>query len=387
MQDLRTAPPALTVLSEEEVLFRDAVREFAESEIRPHVSEMDEAGHFRSDLIPRFFELGLMGVEVPERVGGAGGSIFMAVLAIEELARVDASAAIYVDVHNTLVNNALLRWGSPEQHARLFPRLTADLLGAFALSEPGSGSDAFALATRAERRGDHWELTGRKFWITNGAEAGLFIVFANVDPSKGYKGITGFLVEREFPGFRVGKKENKLGIRASSTTELILDQCVVPDRNVLGPVGQGYKIAIETLNEGRIGIGAQMIGVARGALEAATAYVKERRQFGKAIAEFQAVQFQLAQMATDLEAARLMVYNTARLKDGGQPFQQQAAMAKLFSSQVADRTTSNCLELFGGYGYSKEYPAEKYYRDAKIGTIYEGTSNMQLQTIAKSLLK
>jgi alkylation response protein AidB-like acyl-CoA dehydrogenase len=379
--------PALTTLSEEEGLFRDAVRDFAESEVRPLVQSMDEAARFEPSLIPRFFELGLMGIEVPERLGGAGGSIFMAVLAIEELARVDASAAIYVDVHNTLVNNALLRWGNPEQHERLFPRLTADLLGAFALSEPGSGSDAFALATKAERRGDHWELTGRKFWITNGAEAGAFIVFANTDFSKGYKGITGFIVERDFPGFAVGKKENKLGIRASSTTELILEQCVVPDENVLGPVGQGYKIAIETLNEGRIGIGAQMIGVGRGALEAATAYVKERKQFGKAIAEFQGVQFQLAQMATDLEAARLMVYNAARLKDAGQPFQQQAAMAKLFSSQVADRTTSNCLELFGGYGYSKEYPAEKYYRDAKIGTIYEGTSNMQLQTIAKGMLR
>jgi alkylation response protein AidB-like acyl-CoA dehydrogenase len=387
MSDLSTAAPPLTVLSEEETLFRDAVREFAETEVRPHVQEMDEAAQFRADLIPKLFDLGLMGIEIPEQFGGAGGGIFMAVLAIEELARIDASAAIYVDVHNTLVNNALLRWGTPEQHSRYFPRLTTDLLGAFALSEPESGSDAFALATRAERKGSHWELTGRKFWITNGAEAGIFIVFANVDPSKGYKGITGFVVERDFPGFSVGKKENKLGIRASSTTELILDQCVVPDRNVLGPVGQGYKIAIETLNEGRIGIGAQMIGVARGALEAATAYVRERRQFGKAIAEFQGVQFQLAQMATDLEAARLMVYNTARLKDAGQSFQQQAAMAKLFSSQVADRTTSNCLELFGGYGYSKEYPAEKYYRDAKIGTIYEGTSNMQLQTIAKAILK
>jgi alkylation response protein AidB-like acyl-CoA dehydrogenase len=368
-------------------MFRDAVREFAESEVRPLVQSMDEAALFEPSLIPKFFELGLMGIEVPEALGGAGGTIFMAVLAIEELARVDASAAIYVDVHNTLVNNALLRWASPEQHERFFPRLTSDLLGAFALSEPGSGSDAFALATRADRKADHWELTGRKFWITNGAEAGLFIVFANTDFSKGYKGITGFIVERDFPGFAVGKKENKLGIRASSTTELILEQCVVPDENVLGPVGQGYKIAIETLNEGRIGIGAQMIGIASGALEAATSYVKERQQFGKVIAEFQGVQFQLAQMATDLEAARLMVYNAARLKDAGLPFAQQAAMAKLFSSQVADRTTSSCLELFGGYGYSKEYPAEKYYRDAKIGTIYEGTSNMQLQTIAKGLLR
>jgi len=388
MQDLRTdAPAALTTLSDEEGLFRDSVREFAKSEVRPLVSSMDEAARFEPSLIPKFFELGLMGIEVPERWGGAGGGVFLAVLAIEELARVDASAAIYVDVHNTLVNNALLRWGTEEQHARYFPRVTSGMLGAFALSEPGSGSDAFALATRADRVGDHWELTGRKFWITNGAEAELFIVFANTDFAKGYKGITGFLVERGFAGFSVGKKENKLGIRASSTTELILEQCVVPETNVLGPVGQGYKIAIETLNEGRIGIGAQMIGVARGALEAATAYVKERTQFGKAIAEFQGVQFQLAQMATDLEAARLMVYNAARLKDAGLAFQQQAAMAKLFSSQVADRITSNCLELFGGYGYSKEYPAEKYYRDAKIGTIYEGTSNMQLQTIAKTLLK
>jgi alkylation response protein AidB-like acyl-CoA dehydrogenase len=387
MQDLRTAVPALTTLSEEESMFRDAVREFAESEVKPHVQEMDEAAQFRPDLIPRFFELGLMGIEVPEQFGGAGGGIFLSVLAIEEIARVDASAAIYVDVHNTLVTNALLRWGNAEQQARYFPKLTTGLLGAFALSEPGSGSDAFALATRAEQKSGHWELTGRKFWITNGAEAGAFIVFGNADPAKGYKGITAFVVDRSAPGFAVGKKENKLGIRASSTTELILEQCVVPNENVLGPVGQGYKIAIETLNEGRIGIGAQMIGVARGALEAATSYVKERRQFGKAIAEFQGVQFQLAQMATDLEAARLMVYNAARLKDAGQPFAQQAAMAKLFSSQVADRITSSCLELFGGYGYSKEYPAEKYYRDAKIGTIYEGTSNMQLQTIAKGLLK
>jgi alkylation response protein AidB-like acyl-CoA dehydrogenase len=387
MQDLRTASPALTSLSEEETMFQDSVREFAETEVKPHVPAMDEAAQFRPDLIPKFFELGLMGIEVPEQFGGAGGGIFMSVLAIEELARVDASAAIYVDVQNTLVNNALLRWGSPEQQARYFPRLTTELLGAFALSEPGSGSDAFALATRAERKAGHWELTGRKFWITNGAEAGVFIVFAHTDLSKGYKGITAFVVERTFAGFSVGKKENKLGIRASSTTELILEQCVVPEENVLGPIGQGYKIAIETLNEGRIGIGAQMIGVARGALEAATTYVKERRQFGKAIADFQGVQFQLAQMVTDLEAARLMVYNAARLKDAGLPFSQQAAMAKLFSSQVADRTTSNCLELFGGYGYSKEYPAEKYYRDAKIGTIYEGTSNMQLQTIAKTFLK
>jgi len=381
------SPQPLTQLSEEEELFRATVREFAETEVKPHVHEMDEAAKFRPDLIRKFFELGLMGIEIPEQYGGAGGTIFLATIAIEELARVDASAAIYVDVHNTLVNNAVLRWGNDAQKARLFPRLTADLLGAFALSEPASGSDAFALETKAEDKGGHWELTGRKFWITNGGEAGFFLVFANADFGKGYKGITAFLVERDFPGFSVGKKENKLGIRASSTTELILEGCRVPKENVLGPVGQGYKIAIETLNEGRIGIGAQMLGVATGALEAAVTYVKERKQFGKAIAEFQGVQFQLAQMATELEAARLMVYNTARLKDSGQPFAREAAMAKLFSSQMADRTTSRCLELFGGYGYSKEYPAEKFYRDAKIGTIYEGTSNMQLLTIAKGVLK
>jgi alkylation response protein AidB-like acyl-CoA dehydrogenase len=387
MSQLATAPQPLSVLSEEETMFRDAVREFAETEIRPYVSEMDEAAQFRPDIIAKFFGMGLMGIEVPEQYGGAGAGIFLATVAIEELARVDASAAIYVDVHNTLVNNAILRWGNDEQQARYFPHMTSDLLGAFALSEPASGSDAFALECKADKVAGGWSLTGRKFWITNGAEAGIFIVFANTDFTKGYKGITAFLVERGFAGFDVGKKENKLGIRASSTTELILEGCVVPDANVLGPVGQGYKIAIETLNEGRIGIGAQMLGVATGALEAATKYVKERKQFGKAIAEFQAVQFQLAQMATDLEAARLMVYNSARLKDAGRPFATEAAMAKLFSSQVADRITSQCVELFGGYGYSKEYPAEKFYRDAKIGTIYEGSSNMQLQTIAKVLLK
>ena len=382
----QTPPGPLSVLSEEEELFRSTVRDFAVAEILPHVHAMDEAARFDPAIIARLFELGLMGIEVPEQHGGAGGSIFLAALAIEELARVDASAAIYVDVHNTLFNNALLRWGSEEQKARLFPRLTTNLLGAFALSEPASGSDAFALETRADDKGTHWELTGRKFWITNGGEAGIFLIFANTDFAKGYKGITAFLVERDFPGFAVGKKENKLGIRASSTTELILENCRVPKENVLGPVGMGYKIAIETLNEGRIGIGAQMIGVAQGALDAAAAYVKERKQFGKAIAEFQGVQFQLAQMATELEASRLMVYNTARLKDQKEPFQLEAAMAKLFSSQVADRITSQCLELFGGYGYSKEYPAEKFYRDAKICTIGEGTSEVQRLVIARQLL-
>src|ERR1041385_4004829 len=386
MTETLAATPPLTVLTEEEELFRSTVREFAESEIGPYVSAMDEAAQFRTDLLPKFFELGLMGIGVPERWGGAGGSFFLATLAIEELARVDASAAIYVDVHNTLVNNALDRWGTEEQKVRYFPRLNADLLGAFALSEPASGSDAFALETKASRVDGGWSLTGRKFWITNGAEAGFFVIFANTDFAKGYKGITGFLVERDFPGFAVGKKENKLGIRASSTCELILESCRVPETNVLGPVGQGYKVSIKTLNEGRIGIGAQMVGVSEGALQAALGYVKERKQFGKPVSEFQGVQFQLAQMRTDLEAARLMVYNAARLKDGGRPFTAEAAMAKLFSSQVADRITSTCVELFGGYGYSKEYPVEKYYRDAKIGTIYEGTSNMQLMTIAKAML-
>jgi alkylation response protein AidB-like acyl-CoA dehydrogenase len=387
MSQTLTAPPALTTLTEEEQLFRRMVRDFAEADVKPHVREMDEAGVFRPDLIARFFELGLMGIEVPETLGGSGGTFFLCALAIEEISRIDASAAIYVDVHNTLVNNAINRWATDEQKRRLFPRLTSGLLGAYALSEPESGSDAFALRCRAEERGDHWELTGRKFWITNGAEAGLFVVFANADFAQGYKGITAFLVEREFPGFTVGKKENKLGIRASSTCELILEGCRVPRENVLGPVGQGYKVAIETLNEGRIGIGAQMIGIAQGALDAALAYTQERKQFGKALVEFQGVQFQLAQMRTELEAARLMVYNAARLKDQGLPFRESAAMAKLLSSQVATRVTGQALELFGGYGYSREYPVEKFYRDAKIGTIYEGTSNMQLLTIAKAMAR
>ncbi|MBK6494824.1 MAG: acyl-CoA dehydrogenase [Gemmatimonadetes bacterium] len=384
---LTAAAAPLSILSEEEELFRQTVREFAETEIGPYVHEMDVDAKMRPDLLTKFFELGLMGIEVPEQYGGAGGTIFLATLAIEEMARVDASSAIYVDVHNTLVNNALLRWGSEEQKARYFPRMTTDMIGAFALSEPASGSDAFALECKAVQDGDDWLLTGRKFWITSGAEAGLFIVFANVAPENGYKGITAFLVEKEFAGFSIGKREKKLGIRASSTVELILESCRVPAANVLGPVGQGYKISIETLNEGRIGIGAQMLGVAQGALDAACRYIKERKQFGKAIAEFQGVQFQVAQMATDLEAARMLVYNAARLKDAGLPFTREAAMAKLFSSTVANRIASQSLELFGGYGYSTEYPAEKFFRDAKIGTIYEGTSNMQLQTIAKMVLK
>ncbi len=382
-----TEATPLTRLSEEEQMFRDAVRDFAEQEVRPRVGAMERAAQLDPALIPKFFELGLMGVEIPEGLGGAGGSLFLTVLAVEELSRVDASSAIFVDVQNTLVNALLLKWASPDLQKRYFPKLSRDVVGAYALSEPASGSDAFGLETKATKRGDAWVLDGRKLWITNGAEAGFYVVFANTDFDKGYKGITAFAVERGFKGFSVGKKEDKLGIRASSTCELILDQCEVPAANVIGEVGHGYKVAIETLNTGRIGIGAQMIGVARGALEAAIAYVKERKQFNKPVAEFQAVQFQIAQAATELEAARLMVYNAARLEDAGEPYTMEAAMAKLYASQVAERVTSLSVELFGGYGYTKEYPVEKFYRDAKIGAIYEGTSNMQLNTIAKMLLK
>ena len=386
MPELTTTPP-LTKLSEEEELFRDTVRDFAARAVKPRVAAMERAAAIEPAVLTQCFEIGLMGIETPDDHGGAGGNLLMTVLAVEELSAVDASVAIFVDVQNTLVNNLLLKWASSDVKRRYLPRLATDLLGAYALSEPESGSDAFGLQTKATKRGDSWVLEGRKLWITNGAEAGLFIIFANADFSQGYKGITAFAVERGFKGFSVGKKEDKLGIRASSTCELILDGCEVPAANVVGEVGKGYKVAIETLNTGRIGIGAQMIGVARGALQAALKYVKERQQFGHPIGEFQAVQFQLAQAATELEAARLMVYNAARLEDAGQPYTMQAAMAKLFSSQVAERVTSQCVELFGGYGYTKEYPVEKFYRDAKIGTIYEGTSNMQLNTIAKQLLK
>jgi len=386
MPDLVTTPP-LTRLSEEEELFRDTVRDFAEREVRPRVAAMERASAVDPALLAKCFELGFMGIDIPESHGGAGGNLLMTVLAVEELSAVDASVAIFVDVQNTLVNTLLRKWASDDVKRRYLPRLASDLLGAYALSEPESGSDAFGLQTRATRRGSGWILEGRKLWITNGAEAGLFIVFANSDFTKGYKGITAFAVERGFRGFSVGKKEDKLGIRASSTCELILEGCEVPAANVVGEVGVGYKVAIETLNTGRIGIGAQMIGVARGALTAALKYAKERTQFGKPIAEFQAVQFQLAQAATELEAARLMVYNAARLETAGEPYTTQAAMAKLFASQVAERVTSLAVELFGGYGYTKEYPVEKFYRDAKIGTIYEGTSNMQLNTIAKQILK
>jgi short/branched chain acyl-CoA dehydrogenase len=381
-----TTPRALTSLTDEESLFQQSVREFAEQQVRPLASEMDEHGKFSPEIIQQFFELGLMGIEIPEEYGGQGGTFFNAILAVEELSRVDASAGVIVDVQNTLVNNAILRWGTEDQKKKYLPRQAANSVGAYALSEAGSGSDAFALATKAEDKGDHFVLNGHKLWITNGAEAGLFIVFANVAPDKGYRGITAFLVERDFPGFTVGKKENKLGIRASSTCELILENCAVEKETVLGEVGKGYKIAIETLNEGRIGIGAQMVGVAQGALECGINYTRERQQFGKSIASNQGVQFQIAQIATELEAARLMVYNCARLKDTGEDFVKQAAMAKLFTSQVTEHVTSQVVELYGGYGYTKDYPAEKYYRDAKIGKIYEGTSNMQLQTIAKVIL-
>jgi alkylation response protein AidB-like acyl-CoA dehydrogenase len=385
--DTAAASSALTLLSEEESMFRDAVAAFAEEEVRPRVMEMEKAGRIDPALLPKYFELGLMGIEVPEQYGGAGGSLFMVTLAVEEISKVDAAAAIVCDVQNTLVNYPINRYGSDAQKAKYLPMLTSETIGAYALSESGSGSDAFGLATRAEKKGDRWILNGQKLWITNGAEAGVFVVFANADPSAGYRGITAFIIERDSRGFAVGKKEDKLGIRASSTVELLLDGCEVPEENVLGPVGQGYKIAITTLNEGRIGIGAQMLGVAQGALTATISYLNERKQFGKPLSEFQGIQFQIAQAATDLEAARLMVYNAARLKDAGKDIAREGAMAKLFSSQVCERVTSLCVELFGGYGYTKDYPVEKFYRDAKIGTIYEGTSNMQLQTIAKAVLK
>jgi len=376
----------LTQLSEDEQMFQQTVRDFAVERIRPLVHRMDHDAKMDKELIDAFFELGIMGIEVPDQWGGAGSSFFTAVLIVEELSHVDASCGVLVDVQNTLVNNAILRWGTEGQKSKYLGMLSKDTVGAYALSEAGSGSDAFALGTRAQDNGDHWKLNGQKLWITNAAEAGVFIVFANANPDAGYKGITAFLVERDFPGFTVGKKEDKTGIRASSTCELILEDCRVPKENVLGEVGRGYKIAIETLNEGRIGIGAQMLGVARGALEHAIAYVKERRQFGQSIAEFQGVQFQIAQAATDLEAARLMVYNAARLKDAKKPFLREAAMAKLFSSQVAEKVTSLAVQLFGGNGYTKEYPVEKFWRDSKVGQIYEGTSNMQLATIAKTIL-
>jgi butyryl-CoA dehydrogenase len=375
--------PALTMWSEDETAFRDAVRSFAESEIKPHVTEMDEHAKMKPEIVSKLFEMGLMGIESPERFGGAGSSISMACIAIEELARIDGSVSVLCDVQNTLVTNAIIRWGNPGIHEKYLPRLAREWVGAYCLSESSSGSDAFALKTRAEKKDGKWVINGNKLWITNGNEASFFIVFANIDPSKGYKGITAFIVEKGFKGFTVGKKEDKLGIRASSTCELIFENCEVPEENVLGEIGKGYKIAIETLNEGRIGIGAQMVGIAQGAYEATLNYIKSREQFGKAIGQFQGVQFQLAQMRIELEASRLMVYNAARLKDAGQDFIESAAMAKYYSSKVAEKISSTAIDLFGGNGFTKEYPVEKFWRDAKIGQIYEGTSNMQLQTIAK----
>ncbi|HEY2409838.1 MAG TPA: acyl-CoA dehydrogenase [Polyangiaceae bacterium] len=376
---------ALTELLEEEHLFFQTVLDFAKERVAPKVRVMDEHAKLDAGLVRELFSLGVMGVEIPSELGGAGSSFFNAILAVQALARVDPSVAVLVDVQNTLVENGLLRWGTHAQRERYCPRLASDWVGSYALSEAGSGSDAFALKTRAELRGDRWILNGRKLWITNALESSFFIVFANVDPSKGYKGITAFLIEQGFPGFSLGKKEDKLGIRASSTCELVLDDCEVPADNVLGEVGRGYKIAIEALNEGRIGIGAQMLGLAEGAFANALGYMRERTQFGKPVADFQGVQFQYARVAMDIEAARLLVYNAARLKDSGKPFVKEAAMAKLFASEVAERTASACVEFYGGVGFTREFPAEKFYRDAKIGKIYEGTSNMQLMTIAKWL--
>jgi alkylation response protein AidB-like acyl-CoA dehydrogenase len=379
-------PAALTTLADDERLFRDSVFEFADREIRPHVRHMDEAAKIPRQLIDKLFELGVMGIEVPETFGGGGGTFFHAVLAVEALSRVDPSIGVLVDVQNTLVINAFRRWATADQQRAYLTRLAGGAIGAYALSEAGSGSDAFALATRAAESGDGYRIDGRKLWITNGNEADIFIVFANLNPEAGYRGITAFIVERGFPGFTVGKKEDKLGIRASSTCELLFEHCQVPRANVLGEIGKGYKVAIETLNEGRIGIGAQMVGLAQGALDYAVHYTKERKQFGKAIADFQGVQFQLARAAVELEAARLMVYNAARLRESGEPFVTEAAMCKLLSSEVAERVASLAINLYGGYGFVKDYPVEKLYRDAKIGQIYEGTSNLQLQTIAKQLL-
>jgi alkylation response protein AidB-like acyl-CoA dehydrogenase len=377
------ANAGLTTLSEEEELFRASVREFAEAEVRPKVEAMEHASKLDADLIKQCFELGLMAIESPEEYGGAGSTIFNAILAIEELARVDASVSVFVDVHNTLVTNAFMRWANDDQKKKYLTQMASGKVGAYALSEAASGSDAFALKTRAVDNGDHYSITGQKLWITNGNEAEIFLIFATIDPEAGYKGITAFIVEKGFEGFTVGKKEDKLGIRASSTTELILDNCKVPKENVLGEVGKGYKVSIETLNEGRIGIAAQMLGIAQGAYEAALKYTGEREQFGSSLNSFQAVQFQLAEMAVEIEATRLLVYNAARLKDAGKSFLKEAAIAKLYSSRCAERVASKAIELYGGYGYVKDYPVEKFWRDSKIGSIYEGTSNMQLQTIAK----
>ena len=376
----------LTHLTDEEELLRLNIREFAQSDLAPLVKSMDEIAEIPSSLIRQLFQLGIMGIEIPERLGGAEGHFFLSILSVEELSKVDPSIGVLVDVQNTLVINAFLRWGTPELQQRFLPQLAAQSIGAYALSESGSGSDAFSLSTRAVSDGDHFVLSGKKMWITNAKEADIFIIFANANPDAGHRGITAFILERNTPGFSIGKKEDKLGIRASSTCELTLDDCRVPTSNILGSLGEGYKVAIQTLNEGRIGIAAQMVGVAQGALDHALSYVQQRKQFGQPVASFQGVQFQLAQAATDLEAARLLTYNAARLRDAGAPFLTEGAMAKLFSSQVAERVTSLAVQLFGGLGYTKDYPVEKLFRDAKIGQIYEGTSNLQLQTIAKQIL-
>lgn len=387
MEDLKTLMPPLTRLTEDERLLKDAAADFADTVLKPKVEAMDEAAKLDPEIIQQFFDMGLMGIEIPEKYQGSGGSFFMSIVAIEQISRIDASVGVFMDVQNTLVNNAFLRWGSEETKERFLPRLATEDVGAYCLSEAGSGSDAFALKTSAKDEGDHYVLNGAKLWITNANEADIFLVFANLNPDEGYRGITAFIVERDFEGFSVSKKENKLGIRASSTCEILLEDCKVPKENVLGDVGKGYKVAIETLNEGRIGIGAQMIGIAQGALDATLSYTQDRSQFGKAISDFQGVQFQLAKMATDIETARLLVYNSARLKENGESFLKEAAMAKYHASEVAERVSSQAVDLFGGYGYVKEYPVEKYYRDAKIGKIYEGTSNMQLNTISKLLLR
>lgn len=387
MEQVEQLMPPLTKLTEDEQMLKEAAAEFANTVIKPKVQEMDEKAKLDPDLVQQFFDMGLMGIEVPEKYQGGGGTFFMSILAIEEISKVDASAGVFMDVQNTLVNNAFLRWGSEETKQKYLPQLSNEKVGAYCLSEAGSGSDAFALKATAEDEGDHYKLNGAKLWITNANEADIFLVFANLNPEAGYKGITAFIVERDFEGFSVSKKENKMGIRASSTCEILLEDCKVPKDNVLGEVGKGYKVAIETLNEGRIGIGAQMIGIAQGAFNAALEYTQERKQFGQAISEFQGVQFQLAKMATEIETARLLVYNSARLKENGESFLKEAAMAKYHSSEVAENVSSLAIDLFGGYGYVKEYPVEKFYRDSKIGKIYEGTSNMQLNTISKLLLK
>ena len=376
----------LTQLTEEEEMFQDAVRNFSEEQIRPLTQKMDEEEKFNSDLLKQFFEVNLMGIQIPQQWGGAGGSFFMSILAIEELSRVDPSAGVIVDVQNTLVNNALLNWGSEKQKSQYLPQLSSNQVGAYALSEAGAGSDAFALQTTATPDGNAYLLNGQKLWTTNAIEADIFIVFATLDRNLRHRGITAFLVEKSFPGFSLGKKEHKLGIRASSTCEVILDNCKVPNENVLGEIGKGYKVSIETLNEGRIGIAGQMIGLAAGALHFAIQHSKERKQFDQSLSNFQAIRFQIAELSTQLEAARLLTYNAARMKDVGKPFIREAAMAKYFASQVAEVVTSQAIEIFGGYGYTRDYPVEKYYRDSKIGKIYEGTSFMQLETIAKSIL-